>query len=97
MTTSWDYFSRRQRTSFNRRQPALWREWLPLGTAERWPGAARLKMHAHTVVAAVLLQRMSGVAPPRQRTNAGCLHFFCTRKEDAIYEEGVYASRRFRT
>ena len=44
MMTSWDYFFRGQHTSFNRRQPALWRERLPLGTAERRPGAGRLKI-----------------------------------------------------
>ena len=57
-------------------------------------------MRAHTVVAAVL-QRVSGVAPPRQRTNAGCLHFLYiiwdTQASWLIYEEGVCSSPRYRT
>ena len=48
--TSCDYFFGRQRTSFNRTQPALWRERLPLGTAERWPGATRLKTSVRTLL-----------------------------------------------
>ena len=50
MVTSCDYFFRRQRTSFNRTQPALWRERLPLGTTERWPGATRLKVSVRTLL-----------------------------------------------
>ena len=59
-----------QRASFNRRQPMMWRERPPLKTAEVPPGATRLKICVRTLLY-VDLQRISGVAPPRQRTNAG--------------------------
>ena len=69
--TSCDYF-RRQRTS----QPAIWRERLPLGTAEGAPGAVRLKIYAcaHRYCCCCTSGHV-GVARPRHGTNAGCLHF----------------------
>ena len=84
MMISCDYFFRRQRTSFIRRQPALWHGRLPLGTAERRRGAAHLKIYV-----AAVLQRISGVAPPRQRTNAGC-PLFLGHARKLIYAEGAY-------
>ena len=96
MMTSCDYFFRRQRTSFNRTQPALRLERLPLGTAERCPGAtySSQNIRAHTVVAAVF-QRTSRVAPPRQKMNADCLLFFGLASK-LIYEEDACSSPRFR-
>ena len=93
MMTSCDYFFRRQRTFFNRTQPALWRERLPLGTAERWAGATypSQNIRSHTVVA-VVLQRMSGVAPPPQQTNADCPRFFWTRKQADLRRRRIFIS-----
>ena len=63
-----------------------------------WASARRClsqDVRAHTVVAAVF-QRMSGVAPPRQRTNAGC-PLFLGHARKLIYAEGAYyASSRVR-
>ena len=88
--TSGDYFFRWQRTFFNRRQSALWGGRLPLGTSERRPSAARLQ-----ICVAAVFQRISGMAPPRQRTNAGGLLLF-GHASKLIYE-GAYWSPRFRT
>ena len=93
MMTSCDHFFRRQRTSLNRTQPALCRERLPLGTAERSPGATypSQNIRAHTVVAAVF-QRMSAVAPSRQQTNADCLLLFWTRKRADLRRRRMFIS-----
>ena len=95
--TSCDYFFGRQRTSFNRTQPALWRKRLPLGTAKRWPGATYPSKHvlrtcAHCCCCCTSLKRMSGVAPPRQQTNADCLLFFWTRKQADLRRRRMFIS-----
>ena len=82
MMTSCDYF-RRQRTSFNRTQPALWRERLPLGTAERRPGSARLKICVRTLL---LLLYFS-------TTNERWLSpFFWTRKQADLRRRRIFIS-----
>ena len=52
---------------------SMWREMLPLVSAEGPPGVALLKI-------IYVLQRISTVAPLRQRMSAGCLQRFWTRK-----------------
>ena len=95
MITSWDYFNRRQRSLFTRRQ-RLSRDGLPFGTAARRPGAGRLKdIPAHTFVTAVL-QRMSGVVPSRHERMPVVTILFAHANR-LINEEGVHASPSFRT
>ena len=75
LMTRWQLLQARilyiQRASARRRQPTMWWERLPLGTAVGPPGAARLKTCVHTLL--YVLQRVSGEAAPRRRTNADCL------------------------
>ena len=81
MMTSWDYFFRRQRTPFNRRQLALRRERLSLGTAERRPGAGRLKICVRTLLLPLYFSACWGGLLLDNGGNAGFLHSFCTRKQ----------------
>ena len=94
MMTSCDYFFRRQRTSFNRAQPALWRERLPLGTAERWPCATRLKISVRTLLLLLYFSACRGwPLLDNERTLVAPIFFGHASK--LIYEEGVCASPRF--
>ena len=93
--TSWNYF-KRQCTSFNLRQPTLWCEKLPLGTAEHWPGAARLKICVRTLLFLLLYFSACRGWPLRDNERTPVLPlFFCASK--LIHEEGLYASPRFCT
>ena len=56
-------------------------------TADRRPGAARLK-----ICVAAVLQRISGMAPPRQRTNAGRLFCSWTRKQADLRRRRIFVA-----
>ena len=89
MMTSWDYF-RRQRTSFNRGQPALWRERLSPGRAERRPGAGRLKICVRTLLLPLYLSACRRWLLLDNGGNAGCLHYFCTRKQADLLRRHIH-------
>ena len=86
MMTSWNYF-KRQCTSFNLRQPTLWCEKLPLGTAEHWPGAARLKICVRTLLFLLLYFSACRGWPLRDNERTPVLPlFFCASK---LIHEGL--------
>ena len=67
---------------------------VPLGTAVGTLGAARIKTRVRTLL--YVFQRVLGEAPPRRRTNVGCLTKIRTRSQ-LIYEEVVYSTPKFCT
>ena len=95
MMTSCDYFFRRQRTSFNRTQPAPWRERLPLGTADHWRGATRLKISVRTPLLLLYFSARQGW-PLLDNKRMPIVSFFFGHASKLIYEEGVCSSPRFR-
>ena len=83
---------RRAYRAYSARSPLTTDDVLPLGTAMRPLGAARIKTRVRTLLN--VFQRVSEEAPPRRRTNLGCLKKIRTRSKQ-IYEEVVYSTANF--
>ena len=83
---------RRAYRAYSARSPLTTDDVLPLGTAMRPLGAARIKTRVRTLLN--VFQRVSEEAPPRRRTNLGCLKIIRTRSNQ-IYEELVSSTPIF--
>ena len=92
MMTSCDYFFRRQRTSFNRTQPAPWRERLPLGTADHWRGATRLKISVRTPLLLLYFSARQGWPLLDNKRTPIFSSFLWTRKQADLRRRRVFIS-----